>query len=498
MIPVDQQYNIGKLPPQSVELEEAVLGALLLEDEAYERVCDVLQTGNAFYKPSHGIIYDAIKRLRLRGSPVDILLVVNELKSIGQLENCGGAYYISQLTNRTASASNIEFHARIIVQNHIKRLLITNSQRVLSLAHQDTADAFDLIAQMGIMQDEIDTIIGGTAHITNMAELAPGIMTRYNEREAAHSRKEMTGCPTGIEKLDEATNGWQDEDLVILAARPSMGKTAFMLHLAKKAVKSSRYVAMIFSAEMKRELLADRIFQGEALEVDPSAFRHGRMNAMEKEFASGTVESLKELKIYIDDTSGIKPSQIFSRVKRLQRMVATQMPGKKLIVFVDYIGLMESDEKHHNREDEIAKFSRQLKAIAKRSHVPVVALAQMNRQVESRGGTKRPMLSDLRDSGAIEQDADVVMFLHRPEYYGIMEGAGGESTKGVGEVIIAKQRNGPITHYPGEFAFFYNSTLTHITDPDAGSALQPNTEFEHFTSQVDSTTQSGETDDLPF
>lgn len=487
-----------ELPPQAVELEEAVLGALLIESEAYESVCDILQSGAPFYKPSHGIIYEAIKRLSLRSHPIDILTVTNELKATGQLDQCQGAYYISQLTNRVASAANIYFHARIIVQNYIKRLMIENSRRMVSLAHQDTSDVFDLLGQMSIMNDGIDQIIGGSQKISTLAELAPGIIERYGERKSAHERKEIQGCPTGFIGLDEATGGWQEEDLVILAARPSMGKTAMMLHFAKAAVKSTRWEVLIFSAEMKKELLADRIFTGEALDIDGASFRHGRMNQMEEEFAKGTIEALKELSIHIDDTPGIKPSQIFSRVKRLRRKLALDRPGVRLLVLVDYLGLMESDEKHHNREDAIATISRRMKGIAKRTHCPFILLSQMNRQVETRGGAKRPQLSDLRDSGAVEQDADTVMFLHRPEYYGITEGPGGTSTKGVGEIIVAKQRNGPVTVYPGEFAFFYNTSMTHITDPGTTS-IQPNGEFIQPTvTNHNLTTSSGESDDLPF
>lgn len=463
--------STDKLLPQAVELEEAVIGALMLEVDAWDQVSEILRA-EAFYAQKHGIIFNAIKRLKTRGNPVDILTVTEELKRSAELGGVGGAYYISQLTNRVASTANIDYHARIIVQKYIQRKVWENADRLKAMAAQETTDIFELTAQMQMMSGDIDEIIGSGTKISSLEQLVPGIHERYKERKVATQRGQTLGCPTGFIDLDEATDGWQESDMILLGARPSMGKTAMMLYLAKMAALSPDWAVLIFSVEMPKEKLADRIFQGEAKDINLKSFRHGRMSELEEDLAKGVGETISKYNIFIDDTSGIKPTQILSRTKKLQRIVGPQ--GKRLIVFVDYIGLMSGDGQHFNREDEVSKISRQLKSVCKRTTVPMIVLAQMNRQVESRGATKRPQLSDLRDSGSLEQDADLVMFLHRPEYYQIKEGPGGSSTKGVGEIIIAKHRNGPITKTDGEYAFFYNESLTQIADPKKVMAQSQN------------------------
>lgn len=450
-----QLYEIGKLPPQAVELEEAVLGALMLEKDALTAVIDILQP-KSFYKEAHGRIFGAIQNLFQRSEPIDILTVTQELKRTGELEIAGGAYYISQLTNRVASAANVEFHARIIAQKYIQRELIRISSDTIRNAYEDTADVFDLL---DTAERSLFSVVEGNIR-KNYDKMSTLISQAVKQIETARNQKTgVTGVPSGFTDLDRMTSGWQKSDLVILAARPAMGKTAFVLTLARNAAVEFQRPIAVFSLEMASVQLVQRLISAEA-ELSAEKLKKGQLEEHEFQQLHVKIGKLSEAPIFIDDTPALSIFELRAKCRRLKAQHDIQ------VIIVDYLQLMTtgSERSQGNREQEISTISRSLKSIAKELEVPVIALSQLSRAVETRGGDKRPQLSDLRESGAIEQDADMVMFIHRPEYYGFSQDAEGNSTQGIAEIIIAKHRNGAV----GSVNLRFIDRLAKFTDLDGG------------------------------
>lgn len=443
----------GKVPPQATDLEEAVLGAMMLEADAVSAVIDILQP-KVFYKDSNQRIFSAIQRLFGKSEPVDILTVTNELKSSGELEMVGGPYFITMLTSRISSAANVEYHARIVLQKHIQRDLIRISSEIIKDAYEDTTDVFDLLdkAEQNLFS------VSETNLRRNFEDMPSLVKQAIEDIEAAkNSDLHMRGVPSGFTDLDRKTSGWQNSDLIILAARPSMGKTALALSMARNvAVDFDRPIAF-FSLEMSAVQLVTRLISSES-ELRSDKLKKGELAGHEWQQLNDKISKLVEAKIFIDDTPALTIFELRAKCRRLKQQHDIQM------VFIDYLQLMHGgDSKGGNREQEISQISRSLKALAKELNVPVLALSQLSRAVENRPAqSKRPILSDLRESGAIEQDADLVLFIYRPEYYKMDEFEDGSSTHRVAEVIIAKHRNGPV----GEVKLKFIDTFARFEDMD--------------------------------
>ncbi len=475
-----QLMDIGKMPPQAVELEEAVLGALMLEKDALTNVIDILKA-EAFYKEAHERIFAAIERLFTRSEPVDILTVTQELKKTGEIELVGGAYYITQLTNRVASAANAEFHARIVAQKYIQRELIRTSTETIKDAYEESSDVFDLLDKA---EKSLFSIVEGNIK-KNYDKMSTLIRKAIEQIEHTKNNKgQFSGIPSGLTALDRLTSGWQKSDLVIIAARPAMGKTALVLTMARNAAVDFQKPVAIFSLEMSSLQLVTRLIASES-EISSDKIKKGNLEEYEFQQLNEKIKKIAEAPLFIDDTPGLSVFELRAKARRLK-----EQHGIALII-VDYLQLMTAGgEGKGNREQEIATISRSLKGLAKELEVPVIALSQLSRAVETRGGDKKPQLSDLRESGAIEQDADMVMFIHRPEYYNITEDENGMDTRGVAELIIAKHRNGPVdsakTRYIGQFTKFADLDAldqnTSYSSPAAG--MLPNSEFDNPTNSV--------------
>lgn len=430
---VSQQQ--GKIPPQALDLEEAVLGALMLEKHAILGVQEIL-VPESFYREPHQIIYQAILDLSARIEPIDLLTVGQQLLKTGQLEAAGGAAYLAALTQKVGSAAHIEFHSKIVAQKYIQRQLITSSTDIQERSFSDEYDVTDLL---DFAENEIFQIAEG--NIKRDVQSSRDVVSKAMQAiEAAALKPDgMSGVPSGFTDLDRLTLGWQPTDLVIIAARPSMGKTAFVLTLARNiAVDFDRGVAF-FSLEMGAVQLMTRLLIGES-GLESRLLKTGKLSPDQWKHLENSTKALKAAKLFIDDTPALSIFEFRSKARRLKAQHDIQ------IIIIDYLQLMTAatSDGHGNREQEVAMISRSLKAIAKELDVPILALSQLNRSVESRGGSKRPQLSDLRESGAIEQDADIVAFIHRPEYYGLSTDEEGQSTAGLAEIIVAKHRNGAV------------------------------------------------------
>ncbi len=451
----------GKLPPQAVDLEEAVLGALMLEKNALTAVIDILSP-QCFYKESNQVIFEAIKTLFGRSEPVDILTVTSELRKNGTLEKAGGPYNITQLTNRIASAANVEFHARIVLQKYIQRELIRISSETVKDAFEDTTDVFLLLDRA---EKDLYSITEGNLrrNYLPMSELVSKALENIqNAKNNQGLRNGLSGVESGFRDLDRVTAGWQKSDLIIIASRPGMGKTAFVLSMAKNvAVEYKRPIAF-FSLEMSADQLVKRLMSGET-EIASDKLRRGNLEAHEWQQLISKIGKLEDAPIYIDDTPALSIFELRAKCRRLKQQKDIQL------VVIDYLQLMSSgiDNRNANREQEISQISRSLKSIAKELDIPIIALSQLSRQAEKRGGNQRPMLSDLRESGAIEQDADMVLFLYRPEYYNLLEEEG-VPTKGMAEVIIAKHRNGALSTVKLRFI----DRLAKFTDLDTEDFIE--------------------------
>jgi len=460
-------FDLGKIPPQAVDLEEAVLGALLLEREALTSVIDILRP-EVFYKEAHQKIFNAISILFADTEPIDILTVTNKLKTLGQLDEVGGPYYITQLTNRVGSPANIEFHTRILAQKYILRELIRVSSVTIKEAFEDSTDVFNLLdrAEQGLFD------ISENNFRRESSDMKSLVIEAIKEIEnAKNSEGKLRGVPSGFTDLDRLTAGWQKSDLVVIAARPGMGKTAFALSLTRNAAINGFPVA-IFSLEMSSVQLATRLISSET-EIAGEKLKKGELREDEWKQLNTKIKSLEDAPIYIDDTPALSVFELRAKCRRLK-----EQHDIKLIV-IDYIQLMRAGDNMGNREQEISTISRLLKALAKELNVPVLVLSQLNRSVETRGGLKKPMLSDLRESGAIEQDADMVIFIYRPEYYNLTESEDNQDLRGLGEIIIAKHRNGSLDsiylRFIGQFIKFTDN-ITNEFNSDTG--MSPNESFD--------------------
>lgn len=455
----DLHVEYGKMPPQAVDLEEAVLGALMLERDAFSIVGGLLEPA-AFYKESHQRIFRAIQKLFINDDPVDLLTVTEALKQSGELEQIGGAYYLAQLTSRVASAAHIEFHAKIIVQKYLQRKLITVCSELQEMAYDEATDVSDL---MDKAQKSIFEIADGNIR-KDTAEIAPIIDEAIKGIQAAAERPDgISGLPSGFAALDSVTSGWQPSDLIVIAARPGMGKTAFVLSMARNMAVVHKQTVAIFSLEMSSVQLVNRLIASET-EISTEKLKAGQLTEDEWKQLHSRIKALVEAPLLVDDTPALSIFELRTKSRRLKQ----KYDIKALII--DYLQLMTAGaDMRGNREQEVSMISRQLKIIAKELSIPVIALSQLNRGVESRPD-KKPMLSDLRESGSIEQDADMVMFIHRPEKYGNTSDNEGNSLLGIATIIIAKHRNGAV----GEINLRFRAKYTQFCDLDADSPFASN------------------------
>lgn len=424
----------GKIPPQAIDLEEVVLGAMMIDKKGVDEVIDILAP-EAFYKDAHRYIFEAIFKLFESSEPVDLLTVSSQLKKDGRLEACGGDFYLIKLTQKVASSAHIEFHARIILQKFIQRSLIKISNEIIEQAYEDATDVFDLLDTAEAKLYEVTQ-----GNLKRSAETAQSLVIQAKKRIEEIANKEgLSGVPSGFSRLDKLTSGWQPSDLIIVAARPGMGKTALTLSMARNIAVNSGVPVAFFSLEMSSVQLITRLISSET-GLSSEKLRTGRLEKHEWQQLNVKVKALEKAPLFIDDTPSLSIFDLRAKARRL-----SSQHGIKLIV-IDYLQLMTAggSQKGGNREQEISTISRNLKALAKELNVPVIALSQLSRAVETRGGSKRPILSDLRESGAIEQDADIVSFIYRPEYYKIDEWDDEERTPTAGqaEFIVAKHRNG--------------------------------------------------------
>ena len=425
----------GKVPPQAVDLEEAVLGAMMIDKKGIDDVIDILHP-DAFYDARHQEIYRAIYELFQNSQPIDLLTVSNLLKKNAKLDAIGGDFYLIRLTQKVASSAHIEFHARIILQKYIQRRLISISSEIIENSYDETTDVFDLLDDAEAKLFEVTQ-----GNLKKSSEDASSLVKQALKKiQEIGNQEGMSGLPTGFTKLDALTSGWQPSDLIIIAARPGMGKTAFVISMAKNMAIDFNNPVAIFSLEMSSVQLITRMISSET-GLTSEKLRKGNLAPHEWEQLNVKVKKLSDAPIFIDDTPSLS---IFDLRAKARRLVSQH--GVRIIV-IDYLQLMTAGGNNKgggNREQEISTISRNLKALAKELDVPVIALSQLSRAVETRGGSKRPLLSDLRESGAIEQDADIVSFIFRPEYYGMTEWDDDEHTpcEGQGEFIVAKHRNG--------------------------------------------------------
>ena len=424
----------GKIPPQAIDLEEVVLGAMMIDKKGVDEVIDIL-SAEAFYKDAHKHIFEAIFKLFENSEPVDLLTVSSQLKKDEKLDLVGGDFYLISLTQRVSSSAHIEFHARIILQKYIQRSLIKISNEIIEEAYDETRDVFDLLDTAEAKLYEVTQ-----GNVKKSTETAQSLVIQAKKKIEEISNKEgMSGIPSGFDKLDKLTSGWQPSDLVIVAARPGMGKTAFTLTMARNVAVNSNIPVAFFSLEMSSVQLITRLISSET-GLSSEKLRTGKLEKHEWEQLNVKVKTLEKAPLFIDDTPSLSIFDLRAKARRLASQFGIKM------IMIDYLQLMTAggSQKGGNREQEISMISRNLKALAKELSIPVIALSQLSRAVETRGGSKRPLLSDLRESGAIEQDADIVSFIYRPEYYKIDEWDDEERspTEGQGEFIVAKHRNG--------------------------------------------------------
>uniref|UniRef100_UPI004047C20F replicative DNA helicase n=1 Tax=Polaribacter sp. TaxID=1920175 RepID=UPI004047C20F len=481
----------GKLPPQALDFEVAVLGAMMIDKKGIDDVIDILHP-DAFYDKRHQEIYAAIYTLFQNSEPTDLLTVSAQLRKDGKLDVVGGDFYLINLTQKVASSAHIEYHARIILQKFIQRKLISISSDIIESAYDETMDIFDLLDEAEAKLFEVTQ-----GNLKKGSEDAGDLVKQALKKIQDISNQEgMSGLATGFTKLDALTSGWQPSDLIIIAARPGMGKTAFVISMAKNMAIDFNHAVALFSLEMSSVQLITRMISSET-GLTSEKLRKGNLEAHEWEQLNVKVKKLSDAPIYIDDTPSLS---IFDLRAKARRLVSQH--GVKIII-IDYLQLMTaggSGKGGGNREQEISTISRNLKALAKELSVPVIALSQLSRAVETRGGSKRPLLSDLRESGAIEQDADIVSFIFRPEYYGVTEWDDDEHTscEGQGEFIVAKHRNGGLENIRLKFT----GHLAKFSDLDDGFSSEfqskMNVTPDQFSSPKDAFGSDDDDDMMPF
>lgn len=444
------QDPTGKLPPHDTELEEVVLGALMLEKDAYMNVSDIL-TPDAFYDPINQKIYEAITSLGFNQRPIDMMTVTEQLRQNGTLAEIGGAVHITELAGRVYSAANVEFHAKIIAQKHLARRLISFASKIETDAFDESNDVDDLLQEAEGKLFEISQM-----HLKReVTQIDPVLNLALEQiQAAANSQTGLSGLQTGYTELDRITSGWQPSDLIIIAARPAMGKTAFVLSMAKNMAIDYNTPIAIFTLEMANVQLVKRLISNVA-DLNGEQIKSGKLSSEEEDRLNARLRAVYGAPLYLDETPGLSITELRTKARRLVRERGVKM------IMIDYLQLMTaSGMKLGSREQEVSTISRSLKGLAKELNIPIIALSQLNRSTETRED-KRPVLSDLRESGAIEQDADIVCFIHRPEYYTkAVEDAQGNSIKGLAELIIAKHRSGAVgdvkLRFVSRFARFEN------------------------------------------
>ena len=448
--PIDTTY--GHLQPQALDAERVVLGALMIDKDAFTVVSDVLHP-ETFYEPRNQKVYKAIQTLSMDEKPVDIITVTDELAKEGTLEDVGGPAYILELSSKVASSANIVYHSRILVQKYMARQLISFASKIETMAFDESQDIDEL------MQDAESSLfeLSQKNLKQDYTSLEPVVKDAIEKlKQAATNEGGLTGIPTGYIKLDDITSGWQPSDLVIIAGRPAMGKTSFALSLAKNIVMDYQIPAAFFSLEMSNVQLADRLISN-VCEISGKKIMNGQLDDEEWKRIDKNVRKMQTAPLYIDDTPGMSIFELRTKARRLVREKGVK------ILMIDYLQLMNANgARFGSRQEEVSTISRSLKGLAKELNIPVLALSQLNRSVENRDGNegKRPQLSDLRESGAIEQDADMVLFVHRPEYYHIYQDDHGNDLHGKAQIIIAKHRKGAtgdvLLNFCGEFTRFEN------------------------------------------
>lgn len=457
----------GRMQPRDKDLEEAVLGALMLEKDAYTTVCDILKP-ESFYEPANQKIYEAIQQLGALQQPIDMLTVTERLRHNGTLEEVGGAVYVTELTTRVASGAHIEYHARIVAQKYLARELISFASAIEAKAFDESNDVDDLLQEAEGKLFEI------SQHNVkkDVTQIDPVIGQAIEQIQAAANRTSgLSGLESGYHALDKLTSGWQNSDLIIIAARPAMGKTAFVLSMAKNMAVNYNTPVAIFSLEMSNLQLVNRLISN-ACELEGEKIKSGRLQPTEWDKLMSRVKHLYSAPLYIDDTPSLSVFELRTKARRLVREHNVKF------IIIDYLQLMNaSGMKFGSREQEVSMISRSLKQLAKELNIPIVALSQLNRSVESRTDGKRPQLSDLRESGAIEQDADIVCFIHRPEYYlRSDQDANGNDIRGLAEFIVAKHRSGSVDdvklRFVARYARFENwDDNANYTSATVGSKL---------------------------
>ena len=455
------EFSYAQVQPQALEVEKAVLGALMIDRDAYLLISELL-CPESFYEPRHQKIFDAVRQLSMNEKPIDVLTVTEQLSRNGVLEEIGGPGYIAELSSRVATSANIEYHANIVAEKYLSRQLITYTNTIGKKAFDETCDPKDVVAEAESMLFDIaqTNVKKDYVHVSPLIKEASQIMMA-----ASKNNGDVTGISTGYKRLDELTSGWQNSDLVIIAGRPAMGKTAFALSMAKNIAADQKIPMAFFSLEMSGVQLVNRLIANNC-EIEGMKILNGSLNEEEWERFDKHIQHLIDAPLYIDDTPGLSVFELRTKAMRLVR------EHKIKLVMVDYLQLMNANGmRFNNRQEEVSTISRSLKILAKELDIPVLALSQLNRGLESRTGAdgKRPMLSDLRESGAIEQDADMVIFVHRPEKFGLTQGPNGEDYLGKAEIIIAKHRKGAtdtvLLNFKGEYTRFENpedNTLSGI------------------------------------
>lgn len=448
--PIDTSF--GHLQPQAIDIEKVVLGALMIDKDAFTVVSEIIKP-ETFYEARHQKIYEAVQSLNLQEKPVDIMTVTEELRHKGTLEGVGGPAYVVELSSQVASSAHIEYHAHILAQKFLARQLIQFASMIETDAFDETVDVDDLmqkaegalfeISQKNMLQDyvQIDTIV----------DQAHQLLLQASNREGG-----LTGVPSGFRKLDDITAGWQPSDLVIIAGRPAMGKTSFALSIAKNVAIDYRKPIAFFSLEMNNVQLVNRLISN-VCSIPGNKILNGQLSPDEWERFDSNIRKMQGAPIYVDDTPGLSIFELRTKARRLVREHGIEL------LMIDYLQLMNANGMRFNsRQEEVSTISRSLKGLAKELNIPVLALSQLSRAVEQRDGPegKRPQLSDLRESGAIEQDADMVLFVHRPEYYHILQDEKGNDLHGMAQIIIAKHRKGAtgdvLLNFRGEYTRFSN------------------------------------------
>ena len=450
--------EMGKLPPQALELEESVLGALMIEKDAFGQVADLLRP-ESFYSDHNRLIFEAIRALSVKEAPIDVLSVAEQMRAMGTLEQVGGVVYLSELTQRVASAAHLRYHAQIVAQKATARDLITIACQIEEKGYDETQDVKEL---MEFAQGRIFDVAKRT-QARDVTQIDPVISEAFERmHKASENEGNISGVPSGFDELDKITSGWQKSDLIIIAARPAMGKTAFVLSMAKNIAVNYRRAVAMFSLEMSNVQLVNRLIMN-VCEIEGDKIKNGRLTKAEWEKLDNKILDLQGAPLYVDDTPGLSVFELRSKARRLVNEKHVEL------IIIDYLQLMNANGSNFgSREQEVSIISRTLKGLAKELDIPVIALSQLNRSVEKRDQSnsvdgKKPQLSDLRESGAIEQDADMVCFIHRPEYYHLYyDEKQGKDLRGLGQIIVAKHRNGATDEiwlrFIGKYAKFQNES----------------------------------------